>query len=280
MTLSGQDFSWVQKVVLDRAAIQLAPEQEYLIRSRLDALARERGLAGTEALIAAARSELGGALTAAVVDAMTTNETSFFRDTHPFDALAHTILPDVIEQRKAERSITLWSAACSTGQEAYSLAMILAAHPLLSGWRIRIVATDVSKRVLMKGQEGIYSSLEIGRGLPARMLATHFDRSGPNFRVKPHLRAMVEWKPMNLAGDWPTLPVFDIVFMRNVLIYFPKAVVGTVLGKTRACLSRNGYLLLGSTENMLGVGTGFDSSTIGKTMVYRPQGARKEARYG
>lgn len=278
MTLSAPDFALIQKIVLDRAAISLASDQEYLVRSRLEPLARERGLGDLDALVAELRREPTGVLCSAVVDAMTTNETSFFRDVHPYEALSKTILPDLIERRRHVRALTVWSAACATGQEPYSLAMLLSNVPELAGWRVRIIASDVSKRVLLKGQEGVYSALEVGRGVPARMLATCFDRVGTAFRVKSQLRAMIEWKQMNLAAPWATLPMLDVVFMRNVLIYFPKEAVAAVLKKTATTLHRDGYLVLGTTENMLGVSAGFESSTIGRTMVYRPLGARNERR--
>lgn len=280
MSVSGQDFAWIQKLVLDRAAICLAADQQYLVSSRLEPLVRAHGLEDVGDLVAALKREPSGLLCAAVVDAMTTNETSFFRDVHPFDTLRSVILPKLIQERSRHCSLTVWSAACSTGQEAYSLAMLLTGMPELAGWRLRIVATDISKRVLLKGQEGVYSALEVGRGLPARMLATHFDRVGGSFRVKPALRSLIDWRQMNLAATWPSMPTFDVVFMRNVLIYFPKAAVSSVLDKVGGCMRPDSHLLLGSTENMLGVSARFESSTVGRTIVYRLRNAMKGATHG
>jgi chemotaxis protein methyltransferase CheR len=152
--------------------------------------------------------------------------------------------------------------------------MLIADTPKLQGWRIQILATDLSRATLAKAQKGTYNTLEIGRGLPARMLAQHFDRVGTAFQVKAALRGMIEWKQLNLAGSWPPMPMFDLVFMRNVLIYFPPATNQSVLKVVRGVLHPHGYLFLGTTENMLGLATGFETVTKGKTMLYRPS-ARK-----
>jgi chemotaxis protein methyltransferase CheR len=274
VTLSSVDYAYVQKLLLERASMQLSNAQEYLVRSRLEPLAKQAGLPDLSALVQHLRKEPYGALHSKVVEAMTTNETSFFRDLHPFETLKNLVLPDVTS-RKADRTLRVWSGACSTGQEPYSLAMLLSDSPLLSGWRIQITATDLSRATLAKAQQGCYSALEIGRGLPARMLAMHFDRAGTSFQVRSQLRALIEWKQLNLASSWGMMPLFDIVFMRNVLIYFPLPTAEQVLKNVRASMHPFGYLFLGTTENMLGMSTGFESMTFNKTIVYRPSSAKK-----
>jgi chemotaxis protein methyltransferase CheR len=268
MILSATDYEYVQKLLLERAAIRISTEQEYLVRSRLEPVAKQAGLSDLRALVEQLRRQPYGPLHSQVVEAMTTNETSFFRDVHPFETLKNVVLPE-IAARKKDRTLRIWSAACSTGQEPYSLAMLIAETPRLAGWRISILATDLSRGTLSKAQQGTYNSLEVGRGVPARMLAQCFDRVGTAFQVKSHLRSMIEWRQLNLAGPWPALPVFDLVFMRNVLIYFPPTTTAAVLKNVRAVLHPQGYLFLGTTENMLGMSVGFETVSSGKTMLYR-----------
>ena len=275
MILSTADYEFVQRLLLERAAIRINVEQEYLVRSRLEPVAKRAGLSGLTALVEQLRREPYGALHSEVVEAMTTNETSFFRDVHPFETLRSVVLPEIIARKGADRTLRVWSAACATGQEPYSLAMLLNDTPKLAGFRIQIIATDLSRPILAKAQQGSYNSLEVGRGLPARMLAQHFERVGTAFQIRPHLRSMIEWRQLNLAGPWPALPIFDIVFMRNVLIYFPQATNEAVLKNVRNTLHPQGYLFLGTTENMLGLAVGFETVTKGKTMFYRPAAPRK-----
>jgi len=204
---------------------------------------------------------------------MTTNETSFFRDLHPFEVLQRALVPEILK-RKHDKSFRVWSAACSTGQEPYSIAMLLANMPSLQEYRVSIIATDFSRPALEKASLGVYSALEIGRGLPARALAQHFEREGTSFRVKPALRSMIDWKQMNLAKKWPLLPPFDVVFIRNVLIYFEPPTVEGILRNARSLLLPHGVLFLGTTENTLGLNTGLESVASGKTIYYKRSGER------
>jgi chemotaxis protein methyltransferase CheR len=268
--LSATDYEFVQRLLLERSAIRIEVAQEYLVRSRLEPVAKQAGLADLPALVELLRRQPYGALHCQVVEAMTTNETSFFRDVHPFVTLQKLVLPEIIARKRSDHTLRVWSGACSTGQEPYSLAMLFADTPELAGWRIQIVATDLSRGTLAKAQRGCYNALEVGRGLPARMLVKHFERAGTAFQVRSALREMIEWKQLNLAATWPALPIFDIVFMRNVLIYFQPATNQIILDNLRTKLHAQGYLFLGSTENMLGLRVGFESVTHGKTMLYRP----------
>jgi chemotaxis protein methyltransferase CheR len=271
--MNTPDLDYVTQLVLDKAAIKLTSAQEYLVKSRLEPLAKQHGLPDLEALVDKLRSQPYGELHAQVIEAMTTNETSFFRDVHPFATLRNLILPELLT-RKSDRTLRIWSAACSTGQEPYSLAMLCADMPKMRGYRVQIIATDLSRSTLARAQQGCYSALEVGRGLPARALAQHFDRAGTSFQVKSSLRSMIEWRQLNLASHWMNMPVFDVVFMRNVLIYFPPPTVESVLRQARTHIASHGYLFLGTTENMLGLNTGFESVSFGKTIVYRPSGAK------
>lgn len=269
MLLPG-DYAFIQEFVRKRASIILNAGQEYLVKSRLEPVAREAGLPDLTALVQRLRKEPWGPLHAKVVESMTTNETSFFRDLHPFEALRKHILPELIKRRRIERSLQIWSGACSTGQEPYSLAMLVQETPELKGWSVRILATDLSKAAISRAKSGVYSPLELGRGLPSRMLAQYFERDGNTYKVKPALRAMIEWRQLNLAEPFPTLPLCDIVFLRNVLIYFSPDTCTSILNRVSETMSSKGYLLLGTTENMLGLPVSLESLTIGRTTVYRP----------
>ena len=272
--LLPEDYAFVQKLVHKHAAIMLNAGQEYLVKSRLEPVARQAGLPDLTTLVDRLRREPYGALHATVVEAMTTNETSFFRDLHPYETLKKHVFPELIARRRVERSLHLWSAACSTGQEPYSLAMLVKDTPELRGWNVRITASDLSRAAITRAREGTYSSLELGRGLPTRMLGAYFEREGALFRVRSELRSMIDWRPMNLAEPLPALPIFDVVFLRNVLIYFSPATCASILKNVHDTISRKGYLILGTTENMLGLSAGFDSTMLGRTMLYRPSSAQ------
>jgi chemotaxis protein methyltransferase CheR len=274
--LLPSDYAFIQELVRKHASIILNAGQEYLVKSRLEPVARGTGLGDLSALVQRLRSEPYGPLHATVVEAMTTNETSFFRDVHPYETFKKHILPDVIKRRRVERTLRVWSAACSTGQEPYSLAMLLVGTRELRGWNMRIVATDLSKNAITRAQNGIYSELELGRGLPPEMLVEHFDRDGDVYKVKPSLRAMIDWKLLNLAEPLPPLPSFDVVFLRNVLIYFAPATCASILNRVHGAMNRGGFLILGTTENMLGLPVGFESRVLGKTTVYRPTRPQSE----
>jgi chemotaxis protein methyltransferase CheR len=270
VSLSRSDYEFVQQLLVERAAIVINEGQEYLVRSRLEPVAKQAGLGHLSALIDALRREPYGALHWQVIEAMTTNETSFFRDGHPFETFRQAVLPEIMARKARDKSLRIWSAACSTGQEPYSLAMSMMEVSGLAGWKISIVATDLSRAMLAKAQQGRYSALDVGRGLPARMLTQHFERVDNGFQVKQQLRAMIEWKQLNLSEDWPVSAAFDIVFMRNVLIYFQRATGKRILHKVRKALHPRGYLFLGTTENTFGVSADFVTETHGKTMLYRP----------
>jgi chemotaxis protein methyltransferase CheR len=276
MSLASEDFGVVRKLVLDRSAIALSDEQSYLVESRLLPVARQVGCDSLATLVGRLQREPFGALHQRVVEAMTTNETSFFRDRHPFDALRESILAEVVMSRASERRLRIWSAAASSGQEAYSLAMLLwEACPVIRTWDIKIVGTDISSAMVAKAQSGRYSQLEVGRGLPSSYLVRYFDRQGTDWQIKEPLRRMVDFRVLNLTRPDPSLTDFDIVFLRNVLIYFTPATRVQVLAHTARALRSDGYLFLGATESLLGSPAEFVTLPIGKAIAHRhKKGAR------
>lgn len=272
MSLSGSDVDFVSQVVRARSAIVLDRSKEYLIESRLVALARERGDESVADLVRKLRAQPNGAIRDEVVEAMTTNETSFFRDIHPFKALSDQILPELIQRRGHERSIDIWCAACSSGQEPYTVAMLvqelLAAEP---GWRVRLLATDIDKKMLARTAEGVYNQFEINRGLPAPMLVKYFARQGMNYQADARLRGMIETRFLNLSEPLVAMPAMDIVFLRNVLIYFDVETKRKILGQVKKVLRPDGYLFLGGAETTMNVDEGWERQTFGRAAVYRPR---------
>jgi chemotaxis protein methyltransferase CheR len=220
-------------------------------------LSRKAGLPGISELVLKMK---GGSadLTTQVVEAMTTNETFFFRDKVPFDHFRETILPSMLEARKHRRAIRIWCAASSTGQEPYSLAMILKdMGAALTGWRVEIVATDLSQEVLEKSKSGIFSQFEVQRGLPIQLLVKHFTQINETWQLSPEIRAMVQFKQLNLLHDFSHLGTFDVIFCRNVLIYFDQDTKVHVFNRLAKVIEPDGFLVLGAAETVVGLTTGF-----------------------
>ncbi|MBL9210711.1 MAG: protein-glutamate O-methyltransferase CheR [Opitutaceae bacterium] len=276
--MNAADFDYVRKYVREQAAIVLEPGKEYLVESRLLALSRKESLASVDELMVRLRAEPKGPLHRKIVDAMTTNETSFFRDIHPFDALRKWILPEVIARRAPERKLTLWCGAASTGQEPFSVLMLIAEHfPALLSWDLRFIATDLCTEVLARARTGRFSQLEVNRGLPATLLVKHFSRQGVEWEVKPELRRRVEFREMNLLSEWSLLPPVDVIFLRNVLIYFDVETKKAILAKARRVLRPGGYLLLGGAETTINVDDAFERVAFDKTTCYRIKGEANAA---
>jgi chemotaxis protein methyltransferase CheR len=270
VALKQSEFDYVASLVRQRAAIVLEPGKEYLVESRLLPVAREVGCASLTELVAKLRAQAHHSLLQKVVDAMTTNETLFFRDLHPFEALKTVVLPTLLAKREKERVLNLWCAAASSGQEPYTIAMLLREHfPMLSSWTVRFIATDISQEMLTRARAGRYSQLEVNRGMPAALLAKYFVRQGREWQIKDDLRNLIEFRQLNLADPWPALPPMDIVFMRNVLIYFDLAMKKTILGKVRRLLRLDGYLFLGAAETTLNLDDGFERLQFEKAGCYR-----------
>jgi len=204
------------------------------------------------------------------VEAMTTNETSFFRDFHPFEALKKFVLPDLLALRSAERTLNIWCAASSSGQEPYSLGMLIRENfPQLLSWKLRILATDLSTEVLARAREGRYSQLEVNRGLPANLLVKYFQKQGCDWYLRDEIRRMVDFQIVNLSNAWPALPPVDIVMIRNVLIYFGIETKKEILAKVRRVLKPDGYLFLGGAETTFSIDESFERVQFERATCYR-----------
>ncbi|HET6563349.1 MAG TPA: protein-glutamate O-methyltransferase CheR [Marmoricola sp.] len=269
--LTPQAFSYVAELVRREAAIVLGPGKEYLVEARLTPLARAAGAADVSAYVSTLQSPARAKQRMAVVEALTTNETSWFRDGEPFEALRTTVVPQLLTQVPPSRRVNVWSAACSSGQEAYTIAMVMAEHA--GGRKVDILASDLSQEMLDRTKAGSYSQLEVGRGLPAPMMVKHFRRSGTQWQVSEQLRSMVRTQRINLATPFPPLPVFDVVFLRNVLIYFDTPTKRAILQRVRQVLSPQGFLFLGGAETTIGIDDGWDRTTVGRFTLYRPASA-------
>jgi chemotaxis protein methyltransferase CheR len=269
--ISAEHFELVRRLAYDHAALVLDAGKEYLVEARLAPIAKRRGAASLAALLEKLR--LGGepALVTEVVEALTVNETSFFRDAASFEALRAHVLPELIRARAAQRSLRIWSAASSSGQEAYSLLMTVREHfPQLATWKVEVVGTDVHREMVERGRRAAYSALEIRRGLPEPLLARWFEKWGGEYRVKEELRRHAEFRETNLDGPWPLFAPFDLVLLRNVLIYFDVATRRRILARMRNALRADGWLLLGGSETAIGVDDGWTRTSIGTTTFYRP----------
>ena len=270
-TLNSNAFDYICNLVRERSAIVLEPSKTYLVESRLTPVARTYGMDSIDALVDALRKPNSSKLTQAVIEAMTTNETSFFRDLHPFEALKTQILPKLIESRSRERAINIWSNACSSGQEVYTIAMLLKDNfPDLGGWKVRLIASDLSTQILDKAREGIFNQTEVNRGLPLPMLLKYFQKNGLTWQIKDELRRMVEFRQVNLVESFPQLPAMDIVFLRNVLIYFSTDTKREILNKVRRVLRPDGCLFLGGAETTMNLDVPFERVQLGKATVYKP----------
>jgi chemotaxis protein methyltransferase CheR len=249
MATSDTDYAYLRQLVLSESANLIDPSRNALFETRLTPIARLAGASTLEDFVGILRVDRTTQLHRAVAEAMTINETSFFRDGKPFEALRETILPSLIRQNAAKRKLRIWSAASSTGQEAYSIAMLICEHfPELANWDIKIIGTDLSHSVTEYAQRGRYRRIEVNRGLPVRMLVKYLVRDGDEWEVAPRLRSMCEFRYANLCAPLPALPVFDLVLLRNVLLYFPQQDRSCVFSDVYRQMACSGYLLLGAAE--------------------------------
>jgi chemotaxis protein methyltransferase CheR len=270
MTITTADFTYIADLVRRESAIVLEPGKEYLVESRLLPVAREVGAETISGLVQLLRRDPDPELRGRTVEAMTTNETSFFRDVHPFTALADTVLPELVEARRPHRRIDVWCAAASSGQEPYSVAMLL--DELLgseASWETRVLASDISARMLERTTLGVYTQLEVNRGLPVQRLLRHFEREGHQWRAKQNLRSMIRTQLVNLDGPWPAMPCMDVVLLRNVLIYFDVPTKKRILARVRDVLRPDGYLFLGGAETTLGLDDSYERVQVGRAPAYR-----------
>jgi chemotaxis protein methyltransferase CheR len=272
MPLAAETFEDVRRFVRHEAAIVLEADKEYLVEARLSPVARKAGAASVADFVAQA---IGGRDVEArrkLIEAMTTNETSFFRDVAPFEVFRKTALPDVLARRAASRTLNLWCGAASSGQEPYSIAMTLADHfPETAGWNVKFLATDLSEEMLSRCREGSYSQFEVNRGLPATALVKHFERKGLNWTANAALKARIEFAPLNLAKPWAPMPPWDVVFLRNVLIYFDVPTKREILQKIRRACDPQAWLFLGAAETPIGVDDGWERVPVDRASCWRPK---------
>lgn len=270
MTISPGDFGFIRDLVRQRAAIVVEEGKEYLVESRLSTLARDEGFGSLDELIGQLRGGPPNSLHRKAVEAMTTNETTFFRDVHPFEALRATILPDLISRKASRRQLSIWCAGCSSGQEPYTIAMLIREHfPALAGWEVRLLATDLSVEVLGQARRGSYSQLEVNRGLPASYLVKYFTKQDLRWQLSPEIRGMVEFRELNLLDSWSGLPNMDLVFVRNVLIYFDVNTKKSILARIRGLLEPEGHLFLGGAETTLHLDDAYERVLLGRAATYR-----------
>jgi len=269
------DYDYLRKCLKTRSGLVLSADKQYLVESRLLPVARKAKLANLGDLVSALKAAPESALMTAVVEAMTTNESFFFRDKVPFDHFRSTIMPALLAARKTSRCIRIWCAAASTGQEPYSLAMSLKQMEReLAGWRVDIVATDLSNEVLEKARNGLYSQFEVQRGLPIQLLIKHFTQIGDLWQIAPDIRAMVRYRQLNLLNDFAELGVFDVVFCRNVLIYFDLPTKIEVFDRLSRVMAGDGYLVLGAAETVVGLTDSF-KTIPDKRSLYAPNAASR-----
>lgn len=251
--LSVADFAFLAEFLRRRSGLSITSEKAHLIESRLKPVASRLGFKTAAELVRRLRTE-DETLSRVVTDAMTTNETSFFRDKAPFDQFRDVMLPALSAARRNDSRLRIWSSAASSGQEAYSLAMIIEATASLAGWTIDLIASDINAEMVERGKEGLYSQFEVLRGLPIQMLARHFHHDGGEWRLSSSIRNRVRFELFNLLDSYEPLGQFDVIFCRNVLIYFDQQMKLDVLGRLADALAPDGYLVLGSAETVLGYG--------------------------
>jgi chemotaxis protein methyltransferase CheR len=269
------DYGYLRDLVFGLSRNVLDPSRDYLFETRLTKLLRNQGMSHLEELVRHLRVKKDPALERAIAEAMTINETSFFRDTRPFELLRTELLPKIIEARRSARTLRFWSAACSTGQEGYSLGMLLREHfPMLVGWNLRIEGTDLSNEVVERAQSGRYHRIEINRGLPARFIVRYFDHVGEDWTIKPEVRTLCNFRQANLCA--PQLPFnrstdgFDVIFLRNVMLYFSQETRKTLLAGIHRLLAPDGILFLGSSEQPADSSL-WTSALAGGTCYFKPR---------
>lgn len=270
-TVAAADFELIRKLVYERAGIVIEPRQEYLVETRLRVVARKRGFEQIARLFDLLRRGGDPTVAAEITEALTTNETSFFRDAEPFEALKGNVLPELLRARASRRTLRIWSAASSSGQEAYSLLMTLRdSFPQLAAWKLELLGTDLSAEMVRRAKSATYSGFEVRRGMPETQARKWLEPVGDDFRVREALRKAADFREMNLVAPWPPFAPFDLVLIRNVLIYFDTETKRQILKKARAVVAPDGFLMLGASESLLGVDESWKSVRVGRATVYRP----------
>jgi len=256
--MTPEIFDFFAGFLKERSGLSLLKEKQYLLENRLSGVMRAYDIPDHEALYQAVKNDLNGAIALDAIESMSVTETSFFRDGKPFDLFLKRALPEILDNRPVGKPIRIWSAAASSGQEAYTLAMLCRENAeLLAGHRLEITATDISTQVLEKAKAGVYSQFEVQRGMPVKMLLKYFDQAGEMWKLKPEIRSMVEFQPFNLMSSFAGMPEYDIIMCRNVLIYFNVETKAAVLEKIRKVIAPDGFLMLGGAETVVGISDKF-----------------------
>lgn len=270
MSVSEHDFNYIRQLVLDRSAIVIEDGKEYLVESRIGPVAKGEGFDSIDQLVQALRKNSNNGLQDKVVEALTTNETSFFRDVHPFETLKTIILPELLKMRKGQKEVSIWCAASSSGQEPYSIAMLIRENfPILLDWKLSFIASDISVEMLNRCRSGEFSQLEVNRGLSAPLLIKYFEKDGLKWSIKKEFREMIDFQQINLAETFPYLPKMDIIFIRNVLIYFDIEMKKKILKQIKSILQPDGFLFLGAAESTLNLDDDFERMDVKHSGCYR-----------
>lgn len=279
MSLSQASFEFVRAVLRERSAHCLEDDKVYLVETRLLPVASRHGFKTVEELVQHLRSRKKEALLVEIVEAMAINETSFFRDENVFKALRESVLPDLVRRRSHVRCLNVWSASCSSGQEPFSIAMILRQYfPTLAGWNIRLIASDLSEKMLARARRGVFSELEISRGLPTGLRESCFEKHKDGWHIRDDLRRSVEFQQINLSALWPALPPLDLIFLRNVLIYFDTSTKQQILSKVCRVIHPDGYLVLGGAESTHNLDDRFLPVSFENVSFFRLRSSIPEAR--
>ena len=277
MSLSRTNFEYIRSLLLRESAIVLDANKGYLVQARLMPIAQRRGLESIDQLIGQLQKQTNGRLVEEVVDAMTTNETSFFRDMTPFDELRQVVLPELFRRRASTRRLSIWCAACSTGQEPYSITMLLREYfSAYLDWDIYILGTDISSTALEQAKKGRYGELEMDRGLSRTHRGKYFRKEGSQWRISDECRSMVDFRSLNLVGNWPAFPQMDVILLRNVMVYFEQNTKKTVLHRMRKQMRPDGYMFLGGAETTMNIDDAFARVQCGGFSYYRVRQDRQD----
>jgi len=270
MPINDVDFQYIRQLVRTRTSVSLTEDKAYLVESRLTSLAQQVGLSSVSQLIQKLRIQSFDDLHLQVIELMMTTETWFFRDSYPFEAVRERILPELINKRQNQRSLNIWCAASSSGQEPYSLAILLKEHfPQLASWTISLIASDISHKMLNKARQGNYSQHEMSRGLSPYLREKYFQLRGKEWQLTTEIRQMIAFRQFNLIESWTPMPLMDIIFLRNVLIYFDVEMKQAILAKVRQLLKPDGYLFLGGGETTINLDRAFKPVRFNKAIYYQ-----------
>jgi chemotaxis protein methyltransferase CheR len=273
MPMLQSDFDQIRKLVLERSGIVLDSGKQAMVEQKLGPVAKDKGYPDATAFAKEVIKNPLGGLSTMLIEEIATPETGFFRDNRAFKALKEAVLPQLLESRGNERTLNIWSGGCSTGQEPYSILMMLQDNfPQLKGWTIRFIATDISQKLLSRAREGVYSQLEMNRGLPAPMLLKYFQKQGLQWQVKPAIRSLIEFRELNLVKPWPPLPKMDIIFLRNVLVYFNPETKRGILDRIGQTLRPDGFMFMGMAEIPMTADNKFEKLDYERSGCFRLRG--------